>query len=176
VQKDSYLLELTRYVVLNPVRTGIVDEVQAWSWSSYAATINQSPCPEWLQTKWLLKQFGAPKEQAIKNYIDFVHAGVGLPTIWKALKHQIYLGDESFIPKIQDQIDLNRLSQIEEIPRTQHQLPANPLIHFVETFVNTKQGMYEAYKTGDYTMQQIAIAFKVHYSTVSRAIKQGENT
>jgi len=40
VQKDSHLLELTHYVVLNPVRAGMVMRTEEWAWSSYQATIN----------------------------------------------------------------------------------------------------------------------------------------
>jgi putative transposase len=39
VDKDSYLLELTRYIVLNPVRAGMVQRAQDWPWSSFRATI-----------------------------------------------------------------------------------------------------------------------------------------
>lgn len=35
VDKDSYLLELRRYVVLNPARAGMVRRAQSWRWSSY---------------------------------------------------------------------------------------------------------------------------------------------
>ncbi|MCP4410442.1 MAG: addiction module toxin RelE, partial [Gammaproteobacteria bacterium] len=48
VQKDSYLLELTRYVVLNPLRAGMVGKLEEWSWSSYPATIGVTEAPEWL--------------------------------------------------------------------------------------------------------------------------------
>jgi REP-associated tyrosine transposase len=41
VEKDSYLLETARYVVLNPVRAGVVDDSGAWPWSSYTATIGR---------------------------------------------------------------------------------------------------------------------------------------
>ena len=34
VDKDAYLLELARYIVLNPVRAGMVKRVQDWPWSS----------------------------------------------------------------------------------------------------------------------------------------------
>ncbi len=39
VQKDAYLLELSRYVVLNPVRAGMVSDVHEWQWSSYNVMI-----------------------------------------------------------------------------------------------------------------------------------------
>src|SRR4030043_1793691 len=39
VQKDSHLLEVSRYVVLNPVRAGTVERPDQWKWSSYLATV-----------------------------------------------------------------------------------------------------------------------------------------
>jgi putative transposase len=38
VQKETYLLELARYIVLNPIRAGMVRKVEKWPWSSYPAT------------------------------------------------------------------------------------------------------------------------------------------
>lgn len=48
VVKDSYLLELARYVVLNPVRAHRVNDVNVWLWSSYHAMTEQAACPSWL--------------------------------------------------------------------------------------------------------------------------------
>jgi REP element-mobilizing transposase RayT len=45
VQKDNYLLELSRYIILNPVHAGIIDVPENYSWSSYSATIGQYACP-----------------------------------------------------------------------------------------------------------------------------------
>lgn len=49
VDKDSYLLELSRYVVLNPVRAGMVKDVADWPWSSYRAMLGLAPAPACLQ-------------------------------------------------------------------------------------------------------------------------------
>jgi len=76
VERDSYLLELSRYVVLNPVRARMVDDVKAWAWSSYRATSGLIPCPSWLSRDWLLSQFGNSKPKAAKAYIAFVNEGV----------------------------------------------------------------------------------------------------
>jgi putative transposase len=78
VEKDSYLLELTRYVVLNPVRAGLVTDAQQWAWSSYAAMIGEEPPPPWLQTDWILGQFSDHRNSAITRYIS-VMAGAGRP-------------------------------------------------------------------------------------------------
>lgn len=54
VDRDSYLLELCRYVVLNPLRTGMVKQVERYAWSSYPATMGLAECPAWLETDWVL--------------------------------------------------------------------------------------------------------------------------
>ncbi|SDZ01498.1 hypothetical protein [Nitrosomonas halophila] len=54
MEKESYLLELSRYVVLNPARAGGVKDIGQWPWNSYSAMIGKSSRPEWLQTDWIL--------------------------------------------------------------------------------------------------------------------------
>jgi REP element-mobilizing transposase RayT len=169
VEKDSYLLELARYVVLNPLRAGMVKEVAAWPWSSYAAMTGTQPAPEWLQTDWILGQFSPQRRRAIIQYIDFVRAGVGLASIWEQLEGQIYLGSEVFIKHMQRIADK---ASIGEIPRAQRRPPAKPLAHYQNKHRDAKAAMVAAYATGDYTMQEIADHFGVHYATVSRAVKQ----
>jgi putative transposase len=45
VDADSYLLELTRYVVLNPVRAHVVDSPAKWPWNSYQAVMGELDAP-----------------------------------------------------------------------------------------------------------------------------------
>jgi transposase-like protein len=59
-----------------------------------------------------------------------------------------------------------------EIPRVQRRPVAKPLAHYRDNAEDIKAGMVAAYATGDYTMQQIADCFGVHYATVSRAVAQ----
>lgn len=92
VEKDSYLLELARYVVLNPVRAGMVADAKDWPWSSYRAMTGQSDVPVWLEIDWLLGQFDEKRRDVIGRYVDFVRAGVGLDSIWSSLTDQMYLG------------------------------------------------------------------------------------
>jgi putative transposase len=171
VEKDSHLLELARYVVLNPVRAQLVKEAAEWPWSSYQATISQALPLRCLQVDWLLSQLGSNREDAIVRYQDFVRAGIGLPPVWEKLKSQIFLGETAFVERLQRQIQVES-GGLREIPKAQRRPPAEPLSHYVETFTDAKEGMRKAYESGDYTLQQIADAFGVHYSTVSRAVNQ----
>ncbi len=92
VEKDSYLLELSRYVVLNPVRARMVSDAGDWPWSSYQAMISQAVELKCLKTDWLLSQFGTDRNKALIQYQNFVRSGVGLPPVWEGLNNQIFLG------------------------------------------------------------------------------------
>lgn len=51
VEKESYLLELSRYIVLNPVRAEMVRSAEEWPWSSYRPTVRQLQGFGWLNTE-----------------------------------------------------------------------------------------------------------------------------
>lgn len=78
VEKDRYLLELCRYVVLNPVRAGIVREAHEWEWSSYRATAGVQDAPDWLDVPAVWALFHASTAIAQAAYRRFVAEGVGI--------------------------------------------------------------------------------------------------
>jgi putative transposase len=171
VERDAYLLELARYVVLNPVRAGMVSSPGEWSWSSWAEMMGLRPKPDWLETGWVLQQFSQDVRRAREAYQDFLGAGVGLPSVWRQLSGQIYLGGEQFIEDIQagltDQLE-NR-----EIPRLQRRPLALPLADYQQLHAQRDVAIRAAFASGDYTQPQIAAHFGVHYSTVSRIVRRG---
>src|SRR5690606_32736289 len=75
VEKEYYLLELARYIVLNPVRAGMVRSAKDWPWSSYRATTGQVQAPLFLTTEWVLAGFGRRKRNVIEKYKQFVSEG-----------------------------------------------------------------------------------------------------
>ena len=169
VDKDSYLLELSRYVVLNPVRAGMVKSAGAWPWSSYRGMVGRVQPPVWLHTDSLLSLFGKQRKRAVEKYIDFICRGIGLPSVWQDLKNQIFLGDEAFISTMQNKIETS--GDMKEIPKAQHRPLAKPLSYYAKSYKNPRDAMAMAFLTGAYTMKAIADEFAVHYSTVSRAVK-----
>ena len=167
VERDSYLLELARYVVLNPLRAKMIKRLESWPWSSYLATCGQADSPVWLQTDWVLAQFSQRRSRAIEKYVSFVHEGTRLPSIWTQLQGQIYLGSESFVHKMQALID--QKPSLDEIPKAQRRAITQPLSEFEKNF-ERNEGMARAYLSGQHTMAAIARHFGVHYATVSRAV------
>jgi hypothetical protein len=102
------------------------------------------------------------------KYIDFVRTGVGLPSLWDNLTGQIYLGGEAFVQRMAALA--KERSEALEVPRAQRRRQARPLSYYVSTYADRKEGMAQAYASGDYTLAQVAQAFGVHYATVSRAV------
>ncbi len=83
VERESYLLELARYIVLNPVRAHMVHTTEQWPWSSYRATVGIDHCPDYLTTDWILSEFGQKRGAAIEQYKQFISKGKNQPPPWK---------------------------------------------------------------------------------------------
>lgn len=170
VDKDAYLLELARYVVLNPVRAHMVKTAGLWSWSSYRTMIGKAPCPSWLETDAILGCLAKRHRTARDRYIRFVAEGKNQPSIWQNLEQQIYLGDESFVARMQQYLDVD--VEYLEIPRAQQRPSPKPIEFYANQYEENKTAMRVIYDTGCYTLKEIADYFGVHYSTVSRAIRK----
>lgn len=98
VEKEAYLKELCRYLVLNPVRAKIVKKPEQWKWSSYRATAGLAQKEPWLETDWLLVQFGKSRKRAVESYRAFVNEGIRKKeSPWEELHSRIYLGTRAFL-------------------------------------------------------------------------------
>jgi hypothetical protein len=111
VQKETYLLERARYVVLNPVRAHMVASAGDYAWSSYRAMTRDDAPPEWLETRAILAMFGQTEGQAIASYRNFVAAGTGEPSPWENLKRQVFLGTDTFVESMQSRVPSREPSQ-----------------------------------------------------------------
>jgi len=173
VERNTYLLELLRYVVLNPVRAQMVADPGDWPWSSYAATAGNVDIPEWLNTEWVLNCFSEVPEQARDEYRSFVFQGMRWgDSIWDDLKNQIFLGSDEFVEKVQEY--RNKEMDLEDIAKEQVSAPRKDLEEYL-CFRDRREGMARAYLEGRYSMREIGRIFGVHGSTVSRAVKEWES-
>ncbi|MBT3309816.1 MAG: addiction module toxin RelE [Gammaproteobacteria bacterium] len=174
VQKGDHLLELSRYVVLNPVRAGMVDQLAEWFWSSYPAVTGGRPAPEWLDCDWLLNQFGSTRSDAISGYQQFIAQGRGLSSPLERVEHQLFLGDEYFIAENSAKIGQNE--NLRELSKAHKRSMAKTLEQYQVEESDRKVAMAKAYLSGGYTMKEIGDHFGVHYMTVSRAVRKFEST
>lgn len=174
VDRDTYLLELARYVVLNPVRAGMVTAPGEWPWSSYNAMVGQAPSPAWLATDGLLAHFAKRRATARRRYVAFVAEGTGLPGIWSNVKRQVYLGDERFVRLMQKRLDRERDGDV-NIPKVQRRSPAPSLAEIEARYPDRNEAILAAYAAGDYSYQDIARHFGVHFTTVGRVVRQARD-
>jgi hypothetical protein len=172
VEKQSYLLELCRYIVLNPVRANMVKDVGDWPWSSYRSALGIIELPSWLDVKWQFSCFGNSLQEARRLYIDYVAQGLGITSPLKEVKNQIYLGSESFVQRMQKAIEGDE--NLSEVPKIQKRDVAKSLEYYEKNSINQGEAMAKAYYSGSYTMRKIAEYFNVHYATVSRSVKRYE--
>jgi putative transposase len=80
VDEHAYLLELVRYIHLNPVRAGLLalDALEQYPWSGHAALLGAVEVPPWQDVETVLAQFSADHRTAVLRYRAFVHSGMAL--------------------------------------------------------------------------------------------------
>ncbi|MEJ5167241.1 MAG: transposase, partial [Thermoanaerobaculia bacterium] len=100
VEKERYLLELIRYINLNPVRAGLAEDPLEWKWSSLPYILNIKKKLPFLSEDFIFMQFSEEKSRAIKLVKEFIYAGIKRQSPFKNLKGQIFLGGDDFINKI----------------------------------------------------------------------------
>ena len=107
VDRDNYLLEVCRYVDLNPVRANLVELPAQWRWSSYRSHTGYAPAPPWLATAEVLGvltgQVPADETQALdaqQRYADWVDEGRGVQLWRKSLRDEVFLGDARFVERV----------------------------------------------------------------------------
>jgi putative transposase len=172
VQKGGHLLELCRYVVINPVKANIAREPGDWKWSSYRGTAFDGHGPDWLTTKWILGIFSKENHSAKKSYRRFVTLGISRESSpWDRLKGQIFFGSEKFIHSIRSDHE----ATAGEVPKAQRYAKRISLEDlFKDTAKKKKRNkkIREAYLQSGYKMKEIADYLSIHYTTVSKIINQ----
>ncbi|MDT0496046.1 transposase [Algiphilus sp. W345] len=163
VDRDAYLLEVSRYVVLNPVRAGLVADVEGYLWSSYRAMIGKESPPDWLAVEATLESFGKTPGRTRNAYARFVKDGVNDGFDLDAtVRNQIFLGDELFVERMAAQAGSNT----REVPKAQRRVKS--LKAYEREHKHRDAAIRAAYDSGTYTLPQIGTHFGLHYSTVSR--------
>lgn len=143
VERDSQLLETVRYIALNPVRAELVARPGDWRWSSHRFIIARGPVPLWLQTAWVLEQFGSNDPgRRIEAYEQFVDAGIGQPS---------------------------RLKR--PVRRAQPDAAAPPLAEFASKYPTRDAAILAAHVSAAYSREQIARHFAVSTRTVTRVTR-----
>jgi len=190
VDKDAYLLQLSRYVHLNPAKAGVVERPEHYLWSSYRGFIGKGKKYGWVEYSWILGQFGIDEQNASRDYKRFVDAGLkdeqGSPFI--ALRGRVILGNEMFLEKTRNLLAGKRISR-EVVERKKLRVVPLPdkIITAVADTCGVKEekitasggknnkarkvAMYLVYQYSGLGNTEIGELFGgIHYSAVSKAV------
>lgn len=102
VDADHYMLELIRYIHLNPLRANLVQKIDDFRWSSHHAYVGVKT-PPWLTTDWVSRQLGPDAGHAKQRYLRLLNlpvseeqeSGMENGTLQAGV-----LGDENFLERI----------------------------------------------------------------------------
>jgi putative transposase len=167
IERESHLLELCRYVVLNPERVATpIERYDRYRWSSYRATAGSASAPGFLACGRVLELFARERAEAIRRYRAFVRAGLNRPEPKAEPLAEIYLGDRDFVRRRS-----RGRAASSEVPRRQRE----PIRCSLEELLASRSGgaLAAAYREG-YSLREVARVLGVHYSTVSRRLKLEE--
>ena len=172
VERESHLLELARYVVLNPVRAKMIRSARDWTWSNYRATSGQAEVPEFLDIDWTLSQFDSRRDRAVRAYKRFVKQGHGID-IWQGLRAGSLLGSENFVEQMRPRLLEIPLDQ--NVLRREHDA-ARPGLDEILLNVTDRSDrdsrIYEAVRIYHYKLQEVADYLGLHFSTISVIAKR----
>ena len=171
VDRENYLLELCRYLVLNSVRAGMVRSPGRYKWSSYHATVGTEKISSFLTTASVLSQCGRSRKVAQEKYKTFVEEAIGKPGPWGKLRGQILLGNDTFVASLEPYI--KKVREVEDVPRGQRFVDRpglEELLRDMEYQPNVVRDnlIREAHWKHGYTLVEIAEIVGQHYTTVSR--------
>ena len=179
VDREAYLLEVCRYVELNPVRAGLVPRASDWGWSSFLHHTGKKPSLPWLDTAslhaYLLGRSAntaQDRRRAASQYEHFVAAGHGA-SLWNThLQQQIYLGDDEFVARMQALAEPAKLNA-QEVSTT-HRREISSLAKWLKEANSREEGAFNAYTKGRFKMREIAAELGVSVATVSLMVKRVE--
>jgi putative transposase len=138
IERETYFLEVLRYLVLGPVRAGMVTRPKNYQWSSHRATLGIVEPPDWLAINDVLTQFAPHRDIARSTYRYFIDSGIGSETSpWDNLVG-IYLGTEPWMQRVREQLNLK--PRADDFPRVQRTVGGPSMARVVDA-VGTALGI-----------------------------------
>ena len=177
IEKEVYLLEVACYIVLNPVRAGMVKHPALWRWSSFAANAGLIDTPSFLTIDWILEHFSYDRKQAQLAYIEFVMAGIKEDSPFRDLAHRSILGSPQFVTHMWEQCKDSHL--ITEIAR-QDRIVGRPDLEEIFTREQTRNERDKAVvfaRVGcGYSVAEIARFLKMSRTRISIISRKKEES
>jgi putative transposase len=168
IKDEERLLTVARYVVLNPVRAGIIATPEDWRWSSFCFTVGINKPPSFFDPDRVLCFFSGDRELACRQYVAFVSGGIGKESPLSDARGGILTGGDTPI-----EVSMARLmGEIsDEVPKRER-LADRPTLENIFSGNDRDMGIYKAFCKYEYKLKEIGSFLGLHYSVVSRIAKK----
>jgi putative transposase len=180
VEKDPYLLELSRYMHLNPVRAGLVKHPSAYRWSSYPSYIGAQRSPEWLTTEFILSSLGQEASSLHEHYRAFVEEGTE-SKMRKPLAEvfaSTFLGSSEFIETLRQKAMASTILDTRNVP-VLRQLVERPSVEHIEQTIASLVGrnhplfrkwcIYLSHRCSGLPLNEIGSSYGISGAAVSQS-------
>ena len=169
LDKAGYLPQVIRYVLMNPVRAGLVDRPADWYWSSFLATTGIADAPPRLVVQRVLALFDPDPDRAPRTFVGAFSPD--LPAIeWPTpVENRTAIGDAEFVEDLGTRAP-SPSREVARVDRTWKSLGA-----FQVEARTRDDAIRAAYDSGTYTLRAIADHFGLHYTTVSQIVHRRPN-
>jgi REP element-mobilizing transposase RayT len=189
VEDDSYLAALCYYIHGNPLRAGMVKDLESFEWSSYHGYADRDRQAEWLTTNAVLGVCGGGRKKFIREQEAYLRDDV---KILENLYHGLYLGSEAFadecVRSIRDESgrekpqarqllrDRDLQSCAEEVLKLLGEGDAGSVLKAGRRKVRPVRDLsiYALNRMSIYTNKEIGEVFGVGYTAVTESIKRAE--
>ncbi|TET71763.1 MAG: transposase [Candidatus Aminicenantes bacterium] len=171
IEKENYLLEACRYIVLNPVRAGIVHDPLEWEYSSCRKTFGDRKRYIYLYPDLILSFFSNSLADAQKGYIKYVKEGIGKESPFNEAHGGFILGGEKFVKSVMEK---NKIIDCEEIAKREKYVSR---LNLRDIFAGKErdEGIAIAINRWRYSLEDVGKFVRLHYSCVSRIAKKAKN-
>lgn len=189
VHRDSYGLKLSAYIHLNPLRAGIVTDIEEYSWSSYLDYIEKRSSVDRLDTEFILRQFDDDLKKARRRYKRFVLENTGMDNPLKDSYRGVALGSEEFVERIKEKIrSLGVKREVAETKMAREYSAEEVIKTIMKRFGVERQEIFRKRRGNIYrqlalyfikrntmlSLNEIGEEFDMDYAAVSQACKRFE--
>jgi len=191
VDKDSYALVLSTYIHLNPLRAGMVENIEDYLFSSFHDYLGKrKPVVKRLDTSLILSKFSGNEKQVQEKYKQFVVENTDLENPFEKSYKNIALGSDKFIEGIKNKIESlgqNReISRIKDINLSSNEhiidiiskrfnIEKDTVFEKRKNNIYRKLALYFLKKYSSLSLKRIGELFDMDYVAVSQAAKRFEN-
>jgi hypothetical protein len=170
-EREDYLLDLCRHVVLNPVRVGRSSSVDKYRWSSHRSMAGLVKTPDYLHTDSVLSYFGKRGRESQRKYRQYVRDGIREPSPLRRRSNQILLGGGDFRKEMQGLLNGEKL--VKQGPKkVTRRRSLNAIFKDMESKPRHQRNelIKKAHIDHAYTLMEIGNHLGLHYTSVSKVV------